>query len=187
MTIFYLLRHAESAPSHELKESQWPLSVRGQDQAEKLVPVLQDLRIQHIYSSPYLRAQQTVHPFSQATRLPVKTAHDLRERHFSDGLIDNFLEIMEHAWSNLDFCLPGCESGQKAQNRVRTCLDRLLDLHRSETLLLSSHGNLIGLLLKSLVPEYGFSNWRRMRNPDLFRLIVTDSGVTWDQGFRFEL
>ncbi len=36
-TYVYLLRHAQSAPSHDVPESEWPLSPSGIEQAENLV------------------------------------------------------------------------------------------------------------------------------------------------------
>jgi broad specificity phosphatase PhoE len=52
-TVLYLVRHAESLPSDELPEPQWPLSERGRRQAEALREVLNGLGVGAIYSSPY--------------------------------------------------------------------------------------------------------------------------------------
>ena len=59
-TRLYLVRHAESAPSPDLPEPEWPLSDDGRVQAEALVPTLAKLDISAAYSSPYPRAVDTV-------------------------------------------------------------------------------------------------------------------------------
>jgi broad specificity phosphatase PhoE len=53
-TCFYLMRHAESAPDRSLLEADWPLSLRGEVQAEGLVPILRSLGVTWIVTSPYL-------------------------------------------------------------------------------------------------------------------------------------
>lgn len=185
ITQIYLLRHAESAPCSATEERLWPLSGRGQQQAKNLVAHLSGLGIEHIYSSPYRRALDTVLPFAEAGGISIVEERDLRERYFSPGLLPNFLELMQQAWKDLDFALPGCESGNQAQARACRLLTRVSQRHTGQTILLSSHGNLIGLILKSLAPDFGYQNWRAMRNPELFRLCVREGHVFWDRDFVF--
>jgi hypothetical protein len=59
-TTIYLVRHAESQPSGDVPEAAWPLSPRGLEQAQALVPVMRELGIIAIYASPYVRALHTV-------------------------------------------------------------------------------------------------------------------------------
>ena len=49
-TTIYLVRHAESRPSAEVREPDWPLSERGREQARALVAAMQGLGIDAIYS-----------------------------------------------------------------------------------------------------------------------------------------
>ena len=46
----YLLRHAESRPDATVRESDWPLSERGHQQAIDIVPLLTTLGIDQVYS-----------------------------------------------------------------------------------------------------------------------------------------
>lgn len=58
----FLLRHAESAPSREIPESDWPLSKKGESQVTLPVPFLESLNIDLVFSSPFIRAVETVSP-----------------------------------------------------------------------------------------------------------------------------
>jgi len=184
-TTLYLLRHAESSPSADIPEPDWPLSPAGEEQARSLCDILPALNIDHIYSSPYPRAVATAAPFAERAGLTVATAPDLRERRLTEGFIDDWLETLKKSWTDFSFARPKCESGADCQERVDRCIAHLVKKHPSQTLLLSSHGNAIGLYLNRLDPTYGFAQWRQMRNPDLFRILYRDSKPTWDAGFTF--
>jgi|APSaa5957512622_1039677.scaffolds.fasta_scaffold06404_2 2,3-bisphosphoglycerate-dependent phosphoglycerate mutase len=184
-TTLFLLRHAESAPSADLPEPEWPLSPTGEEQALSLCDILPTLKIDHIYSSPYPRAVATAAPFAERAGLTVDIAPDLRERKLVEGFVDDWLETLEKSWTDFSFARPNCESSAACQERVDRCIADLVEKHPGETLLLSSHGNAIGLYLNSLDPAYGFAQWRQMRNPDLFRILYREIGPIWDTGFTF--
>lgn len=176
MTCLYLLRHAESAPSRELAEAEWPLSQRGHEQASGLVATLQTLGVARIRSSPYLRALDTIRPFARSVGLDVEIDERLRERCLSDGFVDDFLALLERSWSDLDFRTARGESARQCQARVMAAVRDGLAHSREtgETVLVSSHGNAIGLCLRAVDGSFGFSQWRAMRNPDLFALVGQD-------------
>lgn len=182
---FYLLRHAESAPSRDLVEADWPLSRRGEDQAQALAPALAALGLTLLVSSPYLRAQQTVAPFARRAGLVIRIDPDLRERKLTEGMDDEWESLVRRAWADLSFQAPGGESGRECQRRVAACIWRWLSAHPGETLLFSSHGNAIGLFLNLLDPAFGFDQWRAMRNPHLFRFGFQAGQIAWDRGFTF--
>jgi len=66
--------------------------------------------------------------------------------------------------------LPGCETAAAAQVRAVSAVKAILTRHPDETVLISGHGSWIGLLLNYLNPEFGFEGWRKMQQPDIFRL-----------------
>jgi 2,3-bisphosphoglycerate-dependent phosphoglycerate mutase len=182
---FYLLRHAESAPDRRLAEPDWPLSGRGEAQAQALIPFLERLKVEHIVSSPYLRAQHTVLPFANQVGMEIKIDPDLRERKLAEASSEDWKTLIRQAWDDLAFSAPGGESGLKCQTRVAASILRCIAAHPGETLLFSSHGNAIGLYLNLIDPTFGFEGWRAMRNPDLFCFNFKDGQVTWNRGFTF--
>ena len=100
VTTIYLVRHAESLPSEDAPEPEWPLSPLGQVQAKGLVDALLPLGIDVIYSSPYPRARDTLIPFGETRGLPVQIQEDLHERVLSrHSLRDRWTEVMDRYWA----------------------------------------------------------------------------------------
>ena len=166
--MLYLLRHAESTVSPDVPESDWPLSETGREQAQALVDRLTGCRINAIYSSPYRRAVATVRPLAAERDLSVRTDDRLRERELTDRWLDDHMEALRRVWNDFDLVLPGGESSAECQRRVGAALDDLRSRHGDEHVLVSSHGNAIGLYLNHLDGSFGFEAWEEMRNPDLF-------------------
>ena len=183
MTTVFLLRHAESAPDRDLDEAEWPLSADGERQAIDLRDYLVSLDIDRIFSSPFARAIATVRPFADRIGRKVEIVSDLRERKLKEGFIDNWLDTLKRSWTDFDFALPNCESGTACQGRVKRCIDGLVARDPGRRILISSHGNAIGLYLNTIDPSFGFDGWAAMRNPDLFRIVYRSGAPTWDMSF----
>ncbi len=144
-------------------------------QAQRLAEDLLPLDIDLIISSPYLRARQTVAKFSQAADLAVALHDDLRERKLTSKFVEDFPSLIQKAWANLDFALPNCESGLACQARMMTLLQELIEKNRGRTLLLSTHGNAIALLMYCIDDTYGSEFWNKLTNPDLIQIVARDS------------
>ncbi len=54
----------------------------------------------------------------------------------------------------------------------------------SPTIAISAHGNVIALMLNHVEPGYGWEEADRLRNPDVVKIDLTDTGLTWDRSFR---
>jgi 2,3-bisphosphoglycerate-dependent phosphoglycerate mutase len=184
VTVCYLLRHAQSAPSAHVPEPDWPLSSRGAADARALVPALLGLGIQAVWSSPYRRAVDTVSPFARAAGLDVRLAPGLGERKLTTGFIEDFGGLAKRAWADFDFALPSCESSRECQRRMAATVAALTAAAPGKSLLLSSHGNAIGLLLNAVTGgRFGYDDWMRMPNPALFRLCGRDGALVLDESF----
>lgn len=182
-----LIRHAESQPFPDVPESEWPLSQTGQVQAKALAQPLQKQRIEAIYSSPYRRAIDTVKPFARAAGLQVSIDNSLRERRLTQGFHADWKELIQKAWADLSFALPGCESGLDCQARIRTSVDGLALDNPGRTIAVVSHGNAIALYLNSLDRTFGLHGWASMKNPDVFCVEYSSVGTpVWDAPFRLE-
>lgn len=181
MTRLILVRHAESAPSDNIPEPEWPLSAKGIVQARELIERLIAFSPSVIYSSPFPRAVATVQPLAGQLGLSVHTHPDLRERKLAGTPIgkDHFLPHVERSWSDLDYCLPGGESCRTCQTRVLAALTEISERHSGQTIIAASHGNALGVVLKHLDPMFGFKEWRAMRNPDVFEVNITTGGWQW--------
>jgi 2,3-bisphosphoglycerate-dependent phosphoglycerate mutase len=180
-TTIYLVRHAESQPSADVPEPAWPLSARGQAQAQALVPAMRELGAAAIYSSPYLRAAQTVAPLAAALGKEVLVVDALRERRL--GRLESGADhraMVERCWADAGFTPRGGESNAACARRVTQAISELAVRHRGETIALASHGNALAIYLATIDPGFGFEQWRSMRNPDLFRVEYEGERAMWD-------
>jgi 2,3-bisphosphoglycerate-dependent phosphoglycerate mutase len=183
-TIVYLLRHAQSLPSQEVTERLWPLSERGLQQAHALVEPLNQLGINRVFTSPFQRAIETILPYCSNKDLNFEIIEDLRERKLKERfIVDSWEGLVEQAWNDFSYALPNCESGEVCQTRVMDSITHLANTHSDNTLLISSHGNAIGLYLNKLDSTFGYSQWKAMKNPDLFKIVYTGTSPTWEKDY----
>ncbi|MFQ5636864.1 MAG: histidine phosphatase family protein [bacterium] len=175
-TIIYLVRHVESLPNDVV-------TGRGQKQALSLVATLSQLDIDAIVSSPYQRAVATVQPFSEARQIPIEIDDGLKERKVSEGLIDNYLEVLRKSWADFDFKLPNCESARECQERVLRTLHGIVRRYAGKRIVASSHGNAIALVLNAFDRSFGFEDWKSLNNPDIKQIVYSPDGDDWNKAF----
>ena len=185
-TTLYLIRHAQSHQSRKTDNAEWPLSARGHEQAAALAPLLQPLGIGTLYSSPYIRARQTVVPFADQAGLGIEIHQGLRERRISRGLIDNFFEVWAQSWDDFDFALPDCETSTDAQERFVGAVRSIVDRYPGQTLGIAAHGNVISLFLNHVDPAFGRADADALQNPDLRKVVHRDGAYHWDRTFRVD-
>lgn len=182
-TAILLVRHAESMPSKEILEADWPLSTVGVGQAQQLANALKRLKIDAIFSSPYMRAKATVEPYARVVGLDVCVTAALRERKLTEDSREDWLALLQKSWSDFSFTLPRCESSAACQRRMHACLAQLVADHRGQTLLVCSHGNAIALYLHGIDGSFGFEAWAAMRNPELFWITYDAGRPFWHKSF----
>ena len=183
MRTVYLVRHAQSAPSAELPDPEWPLSPRGRAQAEHLATVLAALGIEEVHTSPYVRCRDTIAPFIAASSRPMHQHHDLRERKIAAGLIDDFPSVWRQSWADFAFALPGCETSHATQDRIHAAVLGICARSTAKTIAISSHGNALSLLLHRADPRFDVVRATAMRNPDVLRMTYRAGSLAWDDGW----
>ena len=162
--VLYVVRHAKAEGQEPIAQ----LTAEGQIQAIQLKKQLQELGIERIVSSPFLRAIQTVHPFASQEDLDIELDDRLAERMLSSIHMDDWLEKLEQTFVDPDLRFEGGESGREALARINSVVQDVLK--SDKTTLLVSHGNLISLFLQSLDNQFGFNEWKAMKNPHVFRI-----------------
>ena len=172
-----LIRHAESmAPGTSgFDEYTRPLTAKGIRDAIELCETLSSTRIDAAYSSPYLRARQTIEPIAQARHLSIETIDDLRERLLSPYDLPEWRSHLRHSWDDFDYAPPGGETSRDAQARVVRVLDTVASRHTAGTVILASHGNLIALALNAFDSNINYEFWESMPMPALFTLVRNGS------------
>jgi 2,3-bisphosphoglycerate-dependent phosphoglycerate mutase len=177
-----LVRHAEAvAPGVSgFDEYTRPLTAKGIRDAERFRDSLAATRIDGLYSSPYLRARQTIEPIAKARGLTIETVDDLRERMLSQTDLPDWGAQLRRSWEDFDYALSGGESSREAQARILRVLDEIRDRQSSGTVMLASHGNLIGLALNALMQGVDYAFWESIPMPAVFTLI--HDGERWCVG-----
>ena len=181
LTSIFIIRHAESQPDAQVPEPLWPLSERGKKQATDLVPFLKKNKIGVLYSSPYPRAIDTLQPYAADCDLKISLENDLRERKLTENFRTDWQSILIRAWSDFDYALENCESSRIAQLRIVSAVKNIALAHRGETVAIASHGNVIGLLLNSIHTEFGYDDWKTIRNPDAMHIVFDGTHLQWNR------
>lgn len=174
MKTFYLVRHAEAIYSQDENR---PLSREGRQCAERVADILVEYPIDLIYSSPYARARETISPLSKQLNIPIHIEPDLRERQLSSGVVQDFFHAVEQTWSDPAFAHPGGESNVEVQKRGLTVISQLQDERSSKFIVISSHGNLLAVLLQHFDPSIDYHFWKSMTFPDIYQLTIPSPGT----------
>ena len=171
---YYLIRHAHSIYSPD--EWNRPLSQKGQASLSQL-NMLESKPISAIYSSPYKRAIETIEPLAQTLGLSIQLDKRLIERKLSSQSISDqaFEATLKQLWKNPAISLPGGESNLTAQKRALSFLQELEEKHQNEHIIISSHGNLICILLNYFDDAIQYSFWKQLLIPAI--LILKDEKV----------
>ena len=166
---YYFIRHAHS--NYTPDEINRPLSDKGRESLAQL-DFLADKPITAIYSSTYQRAIQTIEPLAQSLKLAIQTDRRLIERKLSSQAIadQDFEQCLMKLWSQPTFSFVGGESNQQAQQRALALLHELESKHRNEEIIISSHGNLICILLSAFDPSIDYNFWCGLSMPDVLVL-----------------
>jgi len=83
-----VVRHARAGrrSAYEGDDLDRPLSPRGRDQAEVLVPLLAGYQPRRVLSSPAVRCFETVRPLAESLGLPIESVGELGEGRGDDAL-----------------------------------------------------------------------------------------------------
>ncbi len=139
MTTVFLIRHAENDFMRQHKLAGWlpgiHLNARGKAQADALVPLLEPVRLEAVYSSPLERALETAAPTARARGLTVQRRADLGEIQYGrwQGQPLSRLRRLK-LWTQVQttpslVTIPEGESFRQAQARIVDALERLRQQH----------------------------------------------------------
>ncbi|MEU7754379.1 histidine phosphatase family protein [Micromonospora sp. NPDC049171] len=171
-----LVRHAVSVqPTADgPHERTRPLTPTGLGQARDLVDALVEPCPAAVWSSPYLRAVQTVQPTAHALGQAVHTWAELRE--WDDGLpfTTDWEPHYERSWAEPSFARPGGESLDQVTIRAVAAVRALAATYPGRCVVAASHSTLIARALGGLGVAVDWFFERRMPMPAVYRLRFTD-------------
>lgn len=176
-TQVYFIRHAESDTSvHD--DVTRPLTGAGLKAADALPEKLRGIRFDAIYSSPYLRAMQTVAPLAGALSLPVTEVFGFRERRVANDWIpqEDFDDFSRREWADFSYKLGEGESLREVQRRNIQALRGILDQCPGQTVAVGTHGCALSTILNHFDPDFGHDAYRVLlpKLPCVYRLTFID-------------
>lgn len=151
----YFIRHAEPDYS-ESDNYKRDLSTNGFVQASGLLYLFKNINIDGVYSSPYLRAINTVKPLAEERKKPIRLIDELKERKSAHYRVpDNkFAGFAQKQWNDYSFKFRGGESLRDVRDRYNTALRKIIDFasnNGEKTLIIGCH--ITGLC--SYLSQYG--------------------------------
>lgn len=139
MTSIFFVRHALS--DRTVKEGRIrPLTQEGWKDAQRLIPLFRDIVIDGIYSSPYRRAIDTVHPLAEDRHLDIVTDEDFRERKSDSKQTLGREELTRIQWKDFSYTLSDGECFQEVQERNIAALRRVLTQAQNQSVVIGTHG-----------------------------------------------
>ena len=162
MTNVYFIRHAE--PNYEnhddlLRE----LSPKGLQSSKELVNFFAGIQIDAFYSSPYLRAMDTIKPLADSRGQTIHLIPDFQERKITDHWIEDFTGFTEKQWADFHYHLPGGESLSMVQERNIRALEDLLQAHPDQTILIGTHGTALSTIINYYKPDFQLADFHRIK------------------------
>ena len=147
-----------------------PLAPEGLRQAAALVDDLCAPAPAAVWSSPYLRAVQTVEPTARALGLMVRTAPDLREWDDGYAFVEDWVSHCERSWADPSLAQPGGESLDGLTVRAVGAVRRLAGQYPGQRVLVGSHGTFVGRALCGFGAPVDWPFLRAMPMPAIYRL-----------------
>ncbi|GIJ44104.1 hypothetical protein Val02_09900 [Virgisporangium aliadipatigenens] len=174
-----LVRHARSVvpTAGGPDEFRRPLAPDGLRRAAALADALTPADA--VWSSPYLRAIQTVGPAARRLGLPVLTGRDLREWDHGFAFTLDWMPHYERSWAEPAFARPTGESLDALTARAVAAVRGLAARHDGGRVLLGSHGTFVSRALCGFGAsrvDWAFS--RDMPMPAVYRLRFDAPGDT---------
>ena len=150
-TELYVLRHATPKEDSDADNIDRPLSKLGRRQADSLVDYLSSLNFDAIYTSPYLRARETIEPLCESTGLVAKVRKGLSESAEDEEL-------------------------QAVGKRVTRVVNAIVKEHPEGRVLVCTHGGCMWGLIATFDNTFGHKEYKKIKCPDM-RQIVYENGT----------
>lgn len=162
-TTLYLVRHGQSRGNLEyraLGHTDWDLTELGYRQAAATFEHMKDWHIDAIYSSPLLRAWNTILPHAEHRGITPHGLDALKEVYLGawEGML---LKDIVHRWpytftelwrNNFALCTPPRgEYVQDAADRVLAALTDLAEKHPGQTLLIGGHAGIFRATVAKII------------------------------------
>lgn len=176
MKYIYLIRHCEA----DGQAFEATLTETGIKQASDLDNFFVDKWVERIISSPYKRAVQSIQPLAERLKLDIELEYRLTERVLSSKNLPDWYEKLQETFEDLNLKFEGGESSQEAIKRIVEVIEEVVQ-GTPDNVVIVTHGNLMSLLLKYFHQEFGFNDWKKLSNPDVYLLKYQNNQTAFER------
>jgi len=172
-TNIYLVRHAESLFVKGQEESR-ELTDKGLNDSICITDILLNESIDHITSSPYKRAIQTVIGIANSLQKEVVLDDRFKERTLAsdDYVFKDHQSAVEYAFKYPSKHFPGGESNNEAQTRGIDALKEFVKCHQGENIVIGTHGNSMVCIMNYFSDHFDYQFWKSTTMLDLYKLTI---------------
>ncbi|GGA28110.1 histidine phosphatase family protein [Psychrobacillus lasiicapitis] len=174
MKRIYIIRHCKA----EGQEENANLTSEGYNQAMMLRDYFENMKIDKIISSPYVRAVQSIKPLAESKEMDIIKDARLSERILSTANYSNWLEKLKMTFQDKSLTFLGGESSDEALCRISLVLEEVIN-SSAEDVILVTHGAIMSLLLNSMDEGFSFEQWQSLSNPDIYLIEVLEGERTF--------
>ncbi|MCL2229227.1 MAG: histidine phosphatase family protein [Firmicutes bacterium] len=181
MTTVYFVRHAEVDHNYvqnkeKSRNEDKPLTDRGRRDCSLVTKFLKDKNIDTVFSSPYVRAIDTISPFAKTIDTKIKLVEDFREREKGKG-VKFTTEFLKEQWNDFSYKLSNGECLFEVQKRNVVALQQILKQHKNKNIVIGTHGVSLGTIINYFDNSFGFEQSRQIGNPYVVK--ITFDGSTF--------
>jgi len=168
------IRHGKAAMDGSDKER--VLDADGIIQATSLCKKIKDKfegKKVKIISSPFKRAMQTIEKLSLDFGANIEKSDALEEINIGKDQNLSKHQIIEKMWSDENFKVKNGSSQSEHVEKIKKDINEILEnFYKSDyNLILVSHGNSIGIILKYFLnTNFTFNDWKKISMPDIYCL-----------------
>ena len=170
-TTIYFVRHAEAVKGFDPNRHR-PLTDKGKKDCHLVTEFLKDKQISAVYSSPYKRAVDTISDFAKSINTKIQLVEDFRER--EKGTRSQSFAYMEYAerqWKDFSYKLPDGESLAETQARNISALQKVLQQHCGENIVIGTHGQALGTIINHFDKSFDFERKKTILNPFVVKMM----------------
>lgn len=144
-----------------------PLTEKGRKDVESLSERLFTEEITNIYTSPFLRAKETIAPLASKLAHEFFVVEDLKEREVGSW-VDDLQEFTQKQWADRNYKLETGESLNDVLERAVPIFIRIQN-ENPGNFVISSHGTWLAVLFNELTKgEFGYEAFMEMNFPDVY-------------------
>lgn len=162
MTEVYFVRHAE--PDYSIHDDRIrPLTEKGMIDRQLVTQFLQTQGIEHVYSSPFKRAIDTIKDYADKNNLTIKYIEDFKERKIDSVWIEDYKAFSKNQWDNFNYKFNDGECLKEVQDRNIKALNELLIKHKNNKIAIGSHGTALCTIINYYDPSFGYKQFESVK------------------------